>query len=102
MVRTRIVWILGVPLGALLLAALAGDVLAVQPGVDIAAPRVVICTVGGGLVFTGPNQVIEQGDYVSWRFTGGFASHTTTSGDVCGATTGLWDAPLNSTSPEFT
>jgi len=73
-----------------------------MPGVDVAAPRVAISTVSGALVFNKPNQVVEQGDYVSWRFIGTLGMHTTTSGSICGMPTGLWDSPLNSTNPQFT
>src|SRR5437867_682697 len=72
------------------------------PGVDIAAPRVAVSTVTDALVFSTANLVVEQTDYVMWQYAGTITAHTTTSGGICGSTTGLWDAPLNSTSKQCT
>ncbi len=78
---------------------------AVEPGVDIAAPRVAISTTGDYFGFTPADIVVEQGDYIRWKFIGISYSHTTTSGNVplvCNVWSGLWDAPLNSLSPQYT
>ena len=72
------------------------------PGVDTATPRVAISTVGDSLVFSPANLVVEQFDFVAWHYAGTVTPHTTTSGGICGSPSGLWDAPLNSTSPPFT
>jgi len=54
--------------------------LAVEPGVDIAVPRVAITNAGQGgmLIFAPASLRIEPGDYVRWKWVAGF--HTTTSG----------------------
>jgi plastocyanin len=75
---------------------------AITPGVDIAFPRVVICTTNDTVMFNSPAQIVEQGDYVRWQFNGTLASHTTTSGAACLAPDSLWAASLNSTTPQFT
>jgi len=85
---------------ALVLPLATAGASAQTAGVDIAFPRVVPCTIAAALAFMGPTQVVEQGDYVHWTNTG-LNSHTTTSGDVCLMTTGLWDAPLNTTTRDF-
>ncbi len=72
------------------------------PGVDTATPRVAISTVGDSLVFSPTNIVLEQFDFVAWQYAGTVTPHTTTSGGICGSPSGLWDAPLNSTSRQFT
>jgi len=65
---------------------------AVEPGVDIAAPRVALVSATASRTFL-PNLVkVEQGDYVRWTNTAGFY-HTSTSGPPC-VGTGLWDAIL--------
>ena len=70
---------------------------AVEPGVDVAAPRVALSTVDGStFAFHPANLVVEPGDWVRWSWLGG--GHTTTSGPPCVAS-GLWNAPLNSFSP---
>jgi plastocyanin len=66
---------------------------AVEPGVDIAAPRVVTSVVNAALAFVPANPVVEQGDYVRWQNIG-LGSHTSTSGPTCGVTDGRWDFPL--------
>jgi plastocyanin len=71
--------------------------LAVEPGVDVAAPRVAVSTVDGStFAFHPANLVVEQGDWVRWSWLGG--GHTTTSGPACVAS-GLWNTPLNAVSP---
>ncbi|HET8948296.1 MAG TPA: plastocyanin/azurin family copper-binding protein [Candidatus Polarisedimenticolia bacterium] len=78
-----------------------GPALPVEPGVDIAAPKVAISTVNGTLLqFMPPRLVVEQADFVRWNWTGG--SHTTTSGSACGAPSGLWASNLNSLTTTFT
>jgi plastocyanin len=75
----------------------ASPCLAVEPGVDVAAPRVAVTTVDGStFAFHPASLVVEQGDWVRWSWTGG--SHTTTSGSGCLAS-GLWSVSLNSLSP---
>jgi len=84
------------PLAAvLLLPLLSQQAKAVEPGVDIAVPRVALSTVDDSTrVFHPPLLVVEQGDYVRWQHTGTTLCHTTTSGSPCGITTGLWDVFL--------
>jgi plastocyanin len=78
-----------------------GPAFAVEPGIDIAAPRVAISTVDGVSVAFHPRRlVVEQDDYVRWRWTG--AAHTTTSGEECGLPDGLWSSPLSSAVTSFT
>jgi plastocyanin len=74
---------------------------AVTPGVDIAFPRVVVCTTNDTTTFNTNAQVVEQGDYVNWKFIGTLLSHTTTSGSACLLPDGLWAATLNTTTPQF-
>ncbi|HXU12849.1 MAG TPA: hypothetical protein VN898_12855 [Candidatus Binatia bacterium] len=66
---------------------------AVDPGVDIAAPRVVTSVVNAALAFLPRNPVVEQEDYVRWQNVGA-GLHTSTSGPMCGVSDGLWDFPL--------
>ena len=74
--------------------------LPVEPGVDIAAPKVAISTVNGTVLQFMPSRlVVEQSDYVRWNWIGG--SHTTTSGSACAAN-GLWSSALSSLSTTFT
>ena len=78
----------------------AASAFAVDPGVDIAAPRVAITTADGAtLRFVPANVVVEQGDYVRWNWTAGL--HTTTSGVPCVADM-LWSSPLNASTTQFT
>jgi plastocyanin len=85
-----------------------GAALAVEPGVDLAAPRVAISTVDDSLLFVPANLVVEQGDYVRWRFSGTSVCHTTTSGPLCDTPSGLWNVTLgpstcpNAPQTEFT
>jgi plastocyanin len=82
------------------MAGAASTSLAVEPGVDIAVPRVPISSVDGvAFRFMPANLVVEQGDYVRWVRTGG--SHTTTSGPPCTADM-LWHSGLTSTTTQFT
>jgi len=75
-------------------------VLPVEPGVDIAAPRVAVTVANGTtLKFVPASVVVEQSDYVRWNNTTGL--HSTTSGSACVAS-GLWNAPLNATTTTFT
>ena len=75
---------------------------AVEPGVDIASPRVAIVTADGlGLDFIPATMRVEQGDHVRWRLANGGA-HTTTSGQACGFPDGHWTSNINSTTPMFT
>ncbi|HEV8375315.1 MAG TPA: plastocyanin/azurin family copper-binding protein [Candidatus Polarisedimenticolia bacterium] len=70
-----------------------GTGFAVEPGVDIAVPRVAIVTVSSAFVFQ-PNLIaVEQGDYVRWQNVSAGTSHTTTSGSGCVANN-LWNASL--------
>src|SRR5262245_5191808 len=71
-----------------------GSPAAVEPGVDIAAPRVAISNLSDALAFSPANLRIEQGDYVRWRFNGTSTCHTTTSGSVCGQPSGLWNVNI--------
>jgi len=75
----------------LLLIPTAG--FAVEPGVDIAAPRVAISQVADAFTFQPAALVIEQGDYVCWLHVGVSFTHTTTSGFSCAAN-GFWNANL--------
>ena len=73
---------------------------AVEPGVDIATPRVAIVTANGStLRFVPALAIMEQGDHVRWVNGGG--SHTTTSGSPCVANN-LWTSNLNTTTTMFT
>ncbi|HEX9426730.1 MAG TPA: plastocyanin/azurin family copper-binding protein [Candidatus Polarisedimenticolia bacterium] len=90
--------------GAIVLALLlfARPALAVEPGVDIATPRVAISSTSNAFSFNPATLTIEQGDHVRWIvLTGTTLAHTTTSGNPCLAS-GLWNASLTSTSPSFT
>ena len=73
-------------------AAVRGLSLAVEPGVDIAVPKVTIVTITNTLTFMPNSSVVQQGDYVCWLNTGA-GSHTTTSGSPCVANL-IWDANL--------
>ena len=81
-------------------ALAARPTFAVEPGIDIASPRVAISTVDAALAFHPARIVVEQFDHVRWRWTAG--SHTTTSGILPCAASGLWAAPLNSLNTSFT
>ncbi len=86
-----------------LLLIVGGESRAVEPGVDIATPRVAIVTVNNTISFIPTSTVVEPGDYVRWQVAPGTSlGHTTTSGEICGVTTGLWDVNLNSVTPKFT
>jgi len=74
---------------------------AVEPGIDIAVPRVAISNTADNFFFSPAFLVVEQGDYVRWRFIGTTYIHTTTSGPPCVSNT-LWSAALSATSPSFT
>ena len=94
------------PLGTLVVGALAllspaGPLRAVEPGVDIAAPRVAISTVSNADFSFHPSRlVIEQQDHVRWMPL--VASiHTTTSGMPCLAN-GLWNQSLGTVGVNFT
>jgi len=88
-------------LGALVLLAPAEPLPAVEPGVDIAVPRVAITTVdGSSLVFHPARLVIEQGDHVRWSPTTA-SIHNTTSGPPCTAN-GLWNQSLGTAGVNFT
>ncbi len=76
----------------LALAAGCGAALAINPGVDIAVPRVLIVTVDSALAFHPNAQTLEQGDYVRWSAMVS-SIHTTTSGSPCLAD-GLWSQSL--------
>src|SRR5437899_9560940 len=73
---------------------------ALEPGIDIAAPRVAIVTVDSALVFHPSRVVIEQGDAVRWSALAS-SIHTTTSGTNCVADT-LWNASLGTIGTNFT
>jgi plastocyanin len=81
--------------------ATSTDGVAVEPGVDIAAPRVAITTTNGvTLRFVPAVILVEPGDYVRWSW-GSLGAHTTTSGTPCVADM-LWNSNLNSTTTQFT
>lgn len=89
-----------VTMAGVALLATVGDSGAVEPGVDIAAPRVAITSANGTTLRFEPSIVlVEQGDYVRWTWTTGL--HTTTSGSPCVANM-LWNSNLNSTTTQFT
>jgi len=67
--------------------------LAVEPGVDVAAPRVAISQVADNFVFQPARIVVEQGDWIRWKNVAFSTSHTTTSGNPCVADN-LWNAGL--------
>ena len=74
--------------------------LPVEPGIDIAAPRVAITTVNSQAVRFNPSLIIiEQFDHVRWSWLGGI--HDTTSGAEC-LPSPLWSAPLINMSRTFT
>lgn len=87
---------------ALVLCLFAAPVLAVEPGVDVAVPRVPIITVNDtDLSFHPMIAIVDQGDYVRWEHTGTTVRHTTTHGladyvsELCRAfDPPLWDAVL--------
>jgi plastocyanin len=87
-------------LGAFALLLPAHSSSAVEPGVDIAAPRVAVTTVGSGFTFNPARLVVEQQDHVRWMPTA-VSSHTTTSGAGCTAN-GLWNASLGTVGVNFT
>jgi len=78
---------------SMVVALFAGRGFAVEPGVDVAAPRVAISQVGDSFVFQPANLTIEQGDWVRWKNVSFSMSHTTTSGTPC-TSDGLWSAGL--------
>jgi plastocyanin len=90
--RLTAVWIVLTALSWILLSD-AGPSFAVEPGVDVAAPRVAISQVNDGITFMPANLVIEQGDWVRWMHVGASLSHTTTSGNPC-VGSGLWNFSL--------
>ena len=82
---------------------MARPALAVEPGIDIAAPRVAITTVDAATIQFHPAViVVEQDDYVRWSWTGG--SHNTTAATTTSScvASGLWTMNLNSLSTSFT
>jgi len=88
-------------LGALALLAPVGPLSAVEPGVDIATPRVAISTVdNASFMFHPPLLVVEQGDHVRWSPTT-TSVHTTTSGSSCTAD-GRWNQSLGTVGVNFT
>lgn len=90
---------IAIGLGMTLVAA--PGALAVEPGIDIAVPRVAITNAGTGgtLTFSPASIRIEPGDHVRWRWVAGF--HNTTSGSSCVAS-GLWNNALTSSVTSFT
>lgn len=68
--------------------------LAVEPGVDIAAPRVAISQVADSFTFQPAALVVEQGDWVRWNHVGASFTHTTTSGSPC-VSSGIWNSTLS-------
>lgn len=90
-----------VTMAAVALLATSTNGVAVEPGVDIAAPRVAISTTNGSTLRFVPSVIlVEQGDYVRWTW-GNLGAHTTTSGSPC-VVNMLWNANLNSTTTQFT
>ena len=80
---------------ALVLALLlTAGALAVEPGVDVAVPRVALSQVNDGFVFQPAILVVERGDWVRWTSVATGMTHTTTSGNPCVAS-GLWNSPLS-------
>jgi plastocyanin len=85
---------------ALLFLLSTSIVPAVEPGVDIAVPRVPISLADNATFrFIPANIVVEQGDYVRWTWNSG--SHTTTSGVPC-TTDLLWNSNISTTTRTFT
>ena len=90
-------------LAAALATMAAPEAQAVEPGVDIASPRVAITTVDAAtLMFHPASIVVEQNDHVRWRWTGG--AHNTTSATTTSSclASGLWSSALNSLTTVFT
>ncbi len=102
----------GRPIGIALLgvALLAGPAWSVEPGVDIAAPRVSISTVDDFTVAFHPaDLLVEPEDYIRWRHTSTSAFplyHTTTCGARCSALAcaagTTWDVNLTLGTRQFT
>jgi plastocyanin len=88
--------LIAIPAAVCVLLLIPTPAAAVEPGVDIAAPRVAIAGMSDAFVFSPANLRVEQGDYVRWRFTGVGSCHTTTSGAVCGQPSGLWNVIIGS------
>ena len=88
-------------LASMTLAVATPAAFAVEPGVDIAVPRVAITNAGSGgqLIFSPASLRLEPGDYVRWIWVAGL--HTTTSGSSCVAS-GLWTSNLTSSVTSFT
>jgi plastocyanin len=97
--QSRVLYLAAGPV--LLLVAMTTPVRGVEPGVDIAAPRVAITQAGlnFGLTFTPAVVRVERGDHVRWRWVSG--SHSTTSGSPCAAS-GLWNSALTGNVTVFT
>ena len=73
---------------------------AVEPGIDIAVPRVPISLADNATFrFIPANIVVERGDYVRWTWNSG--SHTTTSGVPCMSDM-LWNSTISTTTRTFT
>ena len=86
---------------AALVVCAGGPALAVDPGVDIAAPRVAISTVDAATIqFHPASLVIEQNDHVLWRWTGGLHNTTSQGAALCTAS-GLWNSALTSAVTSF-
>ena len=91
--QTRVITSRCVSVLILMVLSSAGRALAVEPGVDVAVPRVALSQVNDGFVFQPANLVVEQGDWVRWKSVATGMSHTTTSGNPCVANN-LWSSPL--------
>lgn len=90
-------------LAAACATVMARPALAVEPGIDIAAPRVAITTVDAATIQFHPAVIaVEQDDHVRWSWTGG--THNTTSATTTSScvASGLWASNLNSLSTSFT
>jgi plastocyanin len=87
-------------IAGLALPGAAGPLPAIEPGVDIAAPRVAITTVDSALAFHPSRVVVEQGDHARWVPLV-VSIHTTTSGAPCVAD-GRWSASLGTPGVNFT
>ena len=103
MPRSRHAAVTRILLATVAAALAARPAFPVEPGIDIAAPKVAISTVDAAtLLFHPATLVVEQNDHVRWRWTGG--SHNTTSATTATSCTasGLWASALNSITTSLT
>jgi len=77
--------------------------LGVEPGIDIAAPRVAITTVDAATLAFHPSRiVVEQFDHVRWAWTGGTHNTTSAPTNTSCVGSGLWSSALTSLTTSFT